>query len=140
MEVKMVLGNRSSDNTALPPLERIAVEDVKVIGKYREVDPEKIKSLAASMSTKIGLRTPITVRRIKEGLGTTAFALVAGLHRLKAATTLGWKHIDAFIMEGTQTDARIWQLMENLYRAELTPLQRAEHVAELGPVEIWDSA
>jgi len=127
----MVLGNRSSDNTALPPLERIAVEDVKVIGKYREVDPEKIKSLAASMSTKIGLRTPITVRRIKEGLGTTAFALVAGLHRLKAATTLGWKHIDAFIMEGTQTDARIWQLMENLYRAELTPLQRAEHVAEL---------
>ena len=34
-------------------------------------------------------------------------------------------------MEGTQTDARIWQLMENLYCAELTPLQRAEHVAEL---------
>ncbi len=128
----MALGNRKhSDNTALPPLERIAVEDVKVIGKYREVDPEKVKSLAASMSTKIGLRTPITVRPIKEGFGTTAFALVAGLHRLKAATTLGWKHIDAFIMEGTQTDARIWQLMENLYCAELTPLQRAEHVAEL---------
>jgi ParB-like chromosome segregation protein Spo0J len=133
MEVKMVLGNRKhSDNTALPPLERIAVEDVKVIDKHREVDPERVKSLAASMSTKIGLRTPITVRRIKEGFGTTALALVAGVHRLEAARTLGWKHIDAFIMKGTKkTDARMWQLKENLYRAELTPLQRAEHVAEL---------
>ncbi len=129
----MVLGNRKhSDNNALPPLERIAVEDVKAIGKHREVDPEKVKSLAASMSTKVGLRTPITVSRIKKGFGTTAFALVAGVHRLEAAKTLGWEHIDAFIMlEGTETDARIWQLMENLYRAELTPLQRADHVAEL---------
>jgi hypothetical protein len=127
----MVLGNRKhSDSTALPPLERIAVEDVKVIGKHREVDPERVKSLAASMS-KIGLRTPITVRRTKKGFGTTAFALVAGLRRLKAATTLGWEHVDAFIMEGTETEARIWQLMENLYDAELTPLQRAEDVAEL---------
>jgi ParB-like chromosome segregation protein Spo0J len=128
----MVLGNRKhSDNTALPPLERIAVEGVKVIGKHREVDPERVKSLAASMSSKIGLRTPITVRGIKKGFGTTAFALVAGVHRLEAARTLGWEHIDAFIMEGTETNARIWQLMENLYRANLTPLQRAEHVAEL---------
>jgi ParB-like chromosome segregation protein Spo0J len=120
------------DNTALPPLEKIAVEDVKVIDKHREVDPERVKSLAASMSTKIGLRTPITVRRIKEGFGTTTLALVAGVHRLEAAKTLGWKHIEAFIMKGTKkTDARMWQLMENLYRAELTPLQRAEHVAEL---------
>jgi ParB/RepB/Spo0J family partition protein len=128
---KSTTGSKHSDNTALPPLERIAVEDVKVIGKHREVDPERVKSLAASMSTKIGLRTPITVRRIKKGFGMTAFALVAGAHRLEAARTLGWEHIDAFIMEGTETDARIWQLMENLYRADLTPLQRADHVAEL---------
>ena len=123
----MVLGYRKhSDNTALPPQEKIAIEDVKIIGKHREVDPEKVKSLAASMA-KIGLRTPITVRRTKKG----TIALVAGVHRLEAAKTLGWKHIDAFIMEGTQTDARIWQLMENLYRADLTPLEHADHVAEL---------
>jgi ParB-like chromosome segregation protein Spo0J len=105
---------RRNGNPALPTLERIAVEDVEVIGKHREVDPEKVKSLAASMA-KFRLRTPITVRRIKKGLGTTAFALVAGSHRLAAAKTLGWKHIDVFVVEGTKTDARIWQLMENLY-------------------------
>jgi ParB-like chromosome segregation protein Spo0J len=120
---------RQNGNTALPTLERIAVEDVEVISKHRDVDPEKVKSLAASMA-KIGLRTPITVRRIKKGLG-RVLALVAGVHRLEAARTLGWEHIDAFIMEGNDNDARIWQLMENVCRADLTPLQRAEHVAEL---------
>jgi ParB-like chromosome segregation protein Spo0J len=120
---------RQNGKPALPTLERIAVEDVEVNSKHRDVDPEKVKSFAASMA-KIGLRTPITVRRIKKGLG-RVLALVAGRHRLEAARTLGWKHIDAFIMEGNDNDARIWQLMENLYRADLTPLQRAEHVAEL---------
>jgi ParB-like chromosome segregation protein Spo0J len=70
------------------------------------------------------------VRRIKKGLG-RVLALVAGRHRLEAARTLEWEHIDAFIMEGNDNDARIWQLMENLYRGDLTSLQRAEHVAEL---------
>src|SRR5271165_1426853 len=120
---------RQNGNTALPTLERIAVEDVEVIGKHREVDPEKVRSLTASMAM-IGLRTPITVRRIKKGFS-TMFALVAGRHRLEAAKKLGWEHIDAFIIEGNETDARICQLMENLYRADLTPLQRAEDVAEL---------
>jgi DNA-binding phage protein len=105
------------------------VADIEVTGKHREVEPEKVKSLAASMA-KIRLRTPITVRRIEKDLNTRTF-LVAGLYRLEAAKKLGWEHIDAFVMEGTKADARTWQLMENLYRADLTALQRAEHVTEL---------
>jgi septum formation topological specificity factor MinE len=116
-------------NTASQTLERIAVEEVEVVGKHRAIEPEKVRSLAASMAM-IGLRTPITVRRIKKGFSTT-LTLVAGRHRLEAAKKLGWEHIDAFIIEGNETDARICQLMENLYRADLTPLQRAEDVAEL---------
>jgi hypothetical protein len=131
------LSRRRNGNTALPTLERIAVEDVEVISKHRDVDPEKVKTLAASMAM-IGLRTPITVRRIKKGLG-RVLALVAGRHRLEAARTLGWEHIDAFIMEGNDNDARIWQLMENLYRADLTALQRAEHVAELVQAVLQDA-
>ena len=117
-------------NTASQTLDKIAVEDVLIAGKRRELNPEKVKTMAASMS-KIGLRTPITVRRIKKGLGTTVLALVAGGYRLAAAQSLGWKEIDAFIMEGDETDARMWQLIENVHRAELTALERAESVAEL---------
>jgi ParB-like chromosome segregation protein Spo0J len=122
---------RNEQQHELPSLERVLVEDVQVISKHhREVDARKVASLAASMA-KIGLRTPITVRRIKKGLGTTVLALVAGGYRLAAAKSLGWKNIDAFIMEGNETDARMWQLIENVHRAELTALERAESVAEL---------
>jgi ParB/RepB/Spo0J family partition protein len=111
---------RNEQQHELPSLERVLVEDVQVISKHhREVDARKVASLAASMA-KIGLRTPITVRRIKKGLGTTVLALVAGGYRLAAAKSLGWKNIDAFIMEGNETDARMWQLIENVHRAELT--------------------
>jgi ParB-like chromosome segregation protein Spo0J len=117
-------------NTASQTLDKIAVGDVLVAGKRRELNPEKAKTMAASMA-KIGLRTPITVRRIKKGLGTTVLVLVAGGYRLAAAKSLGWKDIDAFIMKGDKTDARMWQLIENVHRAELTALERAESVAEL---------
>jgi ParB-like chromosome segregation protein Spo0J len=121
---------RNEEQHELPGLERILVEDVQVISKHhREVDGRKVASLAASMA-KIGLRTPITVRRIEKDLDTKIF-LGAGLYRLEAAKKLGWEYIDAFVMEGTKADARMWQLMENLYRADLTALQRAEHVTEL---------
>jgi ParB/RepB/Spo0J family partition protein len=129
---------RRDGNTALPSLERVLVEDVQVISKHhREVDARKVPSLAASMA-KIGLRTPITVRRIEKDLDTKIF-LVAGLYRLEAAKKLGWERIDAFVMEGTKADARMWQLMENLYRADLTALQRSEHVAELVQAVLQDA-
>src|ERR1700730_1516200 len=121
---------RNERQHELPSLEKILVEDVQVISKHhREVDASKVASLAASMD-KIGLRTPITVRRIEKDLDTKIF-LGAGLYRLEAVKKLGWEYIDAFVMEGTKADARTWQLMENLYRADLTALQRAEHVTEL---------
>jgi ParB/RepB/Spo0J family partition protein len=129
---------RNEEQHELPSLERIPVEDVQVISKHhREVDARKVASLAASMA-KIGLRTPITVRRIEKDLD-TRIVLGAGLYRLEAAKALGWEYIDAFVMEGTKADARMWQLVENLYRADLTALQRAEHVAELVQAVLQDA-
>jgi ParB/RepB/Spo0J family partition protein len=113
--------------------EDVLVEDVQIIGKRRECDPEKIKTLAASISM-VGLRTPITVRRIekeRDGGSTTVLALVAGGYRLEAFKSLGLKRIAAFVIDGDKSDARILQLIENLYRAELTALQHAEDLAEL---------
>jgi ParB family chromosome partitioning protein len=129
---------RNEEQHEFPSLERVLVEDVQVISKHhREVNVRKVASLAASMA-QIGLRTPITVRRIKKDLD-TKILLVAGLYRLEAAKKLGWEHMNAFVMEGTKADARMWQLMENLYRADLTALQRAEHVAELVQAVLQDA-
>jgi ParB/RepB/Spo0J family partition protein len=72
---------------------------------------------------KIGLKTPITVRARDKGP-----VLVAGVHRLKAATALGWKQIPCMIIDCKKVDADLWSLAENLHRAELTALQRSEFI------------
>jgi ParB family chromosome partitioning protein len=73
---------------------------------------------------QIGLRMPISVRE-RNG----SFQLVAGRHRLEAATKLGWNRIDAVVMHD-KLDRRIWHNAENLDRAELTVLERAEAVTQ----------
>jgi phosphoserine phosphatase len=55
---------------------------------------------------------------------------IAGATLLDAAKSLGWTRIRADIMECTEVEARLWEAMENLYRAELTALEEAEHQAK----------
>jgi ParB family chromosome partitioning protein len=75
---------------------------------------------------EIGLKTPITVRKKKDG----TLILIAGQHRLKAAKKLGWKEIDCFVVKGKSVDARLWTAAENLFRAELQPFEQAENLKE----------
>jgi hypothetical protein len=36
--------------------------------------------------------------------------------------------VDVAVHDGTETDARLWEIAENLHRAELSALERADHV------------
>jgi ParB-like chromosome segregation protein Spo0J len=69
----------------------------------------------------------MTVRTGKKGP-----VLVTGRHRLAAAKSLDWTEIDAFFISGDKTNRRLWTIAENLYRAGLTVLQRADLAAEWG--------
>jgi ParB-like chromosome segregation protein Spo0J len=104
---------------------RITVEAVKTIGKRRSLDEEKVGAIAASMS-QIGLRTPITVREEKK-----KSILVCGLYRLEAAKRLKWETIPCFIFPGNERESRPLQISEDIYRAELTAMERAEYINEL---------
>ncbi|HEV3160092.1 MAG TPA: ParB/RepB/Spo0J family partition protein [Xanthobacteraceae bacterium] len=115
--VKSVIG------TLMP--REIFVDSITIAGKRRPLDEVKVRAMAASME-QIGLQTPITLRKEKKKL-----ILVAGYLRLAAAKRLGWDAILCVTLCGNKTDARLWQIMENLYRDELTVLERAEHVEEL---------
>jgi ParB-like chromosome segregation protein Spo0J len=105
-------------------IKSIRIDNIKVIGNHRRIVKKKLRVIKDSMA-KIGLKTPITVRATKEG-----YELVTGRHRLEAAKLLGWTKIDAFLMGGDKTERRLWMIAENLHRAGLTALQRAEFVAE----------
>jgi ParB/RepB/Spo0J family partition protein len=97
----------------------------------RPLDGEEVKRLAVSMQ-RIGLMTPVAVRRVpwqNEESG-DSYELIAGRHRLAAAISLGWEEIDAVEIRCSDVDARLWEIAENLHRAELTKLRRDEQVAE----------
>lgn len=108
-----------------PTRETLFIENVTVPAhRARGLDAAAVKRLAESLA-KIGLQTPISVRMEGDDL-----LLVAGLHRLEAARSLGWDRIDAVYIDGDDRDARLWEISENLHRADLTVLERDEHVAE----------
>jgi ParB family chromosome partitioning protein len=119
----------------MSPIVKVPVKAVIVPGDRRERDPEAVSQLADSMSA-IGLKTPITVRMVKRDVdtdGSDAIAdhfLVTGAHRLEAARSLGWSEIDAFVLDGDEVEARLWEIAENLHRKELTVLQRSQLIAD----------
>jgi len=98
----------------------------------RTVKPYDVQMLAESIS-KIGLHTPITVRafqRIRDGVPIDAWQIIAGHHRVEAARSLGWIEIPAIVSEVDAAQQRLWEIAENLHRAELTVQERSDYIAE----------
>ena len=108
----------------MPVIESVTIDVITIGSSRRAIDGATVDALAASME-KIGLKTPITIRSNDD----TMAILVAGAHRLEAAKRLGWDKIDCFVLNCTEDEAEMWEISENLHRAELTVLQRSEQIA-----------
>jgi ParB/RepB/Spo0J family partition protein len=99
--------------------------------RHRSTDAVAVERLASSMKT-IGLRTPITVRYFpdrpsQDGVSEDSYLLVTGAHRLAAAKHLGWENIEAWVVSGqSDSDAQLWEIDENLMRAELGAAEHAK--------------
>jgi ParB family chromosome partitioning protein len=108
-------------------MENVFIENITVPAhRARGLDAAAVDRLADSI-TRLGLQTPITVRYDSDA---DDILLVAGLHRLEAARKLGWDKIPAIYTDGTADEARMWEIAENLHRAELSAIERAEHIEE----------
>ena len=100
--------------------------------RARELDPFWAEGLAAIIAAQ-GLMTPILLRSIEGG----RYRLVAGLHRLEAFRLMERPVIPAHLSEaGTDDEARLQEVMENLGRAELIALDRCHHLYELK--QVWE--
>ena len=106
--------------------ESILIHDIQCGDRLRAVDAARVSALAASIA-EIGLRTPVTVTVGNDADGEVFYRLVAGAHRLEAMKASGQDYIDAFVMDGDEDDAALWEIDENFARAELTDAQRADH-------------
>lgn len=109
----------------------IPIENIMVGRRLRQIRQESVDVLAGSIG-EVGLMNPIVVNPIldAEGEETGMFRLIAGNHRLEAYKKLGKTEIPATIGTGSDVDQRLAEIDENLCRAELTHLERAEHLAE----------
>lgn len=56
---------------------------------------------------------------------------LVGEHRWRAVRSLRWETIESGLVDDKVEDAQVITLIENLRRAQLTPLEEAEHCEEL---------
>jgi ParB-like chromosome segregation protein Spo0J len=117
--------NRNSPDRVIAS---VPVTKIRVGERSRALREDAMVSLLESIKS-IGLQVPISVH-VDPSSRDERYVLVAGLHRLEACRRLGMAHIDARILDLDETDRRLWEISENLHRAELTALERSEHIAE----------
>lgn len=113
-------------------LDRMPVDGVSVGPRHRSLDDARVSALAESMNA-IGLQQPITVWMESD----SAVHLVAGHHRLEAARRLGWDFIDAFFVKMDAVSRELWEIDENLMRAELSDDEKREHLRRRK--ELWEA-
>jgi ParB family chromosome partitioning protein len=86
----------------------------------RHFDEQQIEELAASIRER-GLIQPLVVRKVNG-----SFELIAGERRLRAVTSLGQTTVKVVVHEATDQEVAELALIENLQRADLSPLEEAE--------------
>lgn len=113
---------------ASPQIVRIPLGDIDTSNRLRPIDEDQATLIAASFGAR-GQDAPITVRPAPKR-ARKPWVLVAGGHRCRAAAILEWSDIDAIVREMTADQARMAEIDENLYRADLSDLDRAVFLAE----------
>jgi len=99
--------------------------------RLRPVDMARAEGIAASIQ-KEGLLHPLDICRLP---GRTDYLLVCGGHRLEAVKLLGWETVPVFLRSNDAMERLAREVAENLFRADLTPLDRAMFVTRLMQVE-----
>ncbi len=85
-----------------------------------------LAELAESIKAN-GLIQPPTLRKMPDG----TYEVIAGQRRVLACQLLDWTQIDAFVSDRDDAGALGVSLVENLQRADMHPLDKAQGLAEL---------
>ncbi|SOC83083.1 chromosome partitioning protein, ParB family [Ensifer adhaerens] len=113
---------------------RIPLKDIFIPERLRDVEDDHALVIARSIEQH-GLINPVTVRKTpaqKAG----KYTLVAGAHRIRAFNLSGWSDIDAIIVEADALEGQLIEVAENLFRNELSVIDRAIFVQSYR--DIWE--
>lgn len=103
-------------------LDQILIED-----RLREIDEDEASAIASSIAIN-GQQQPVVVRATNAAK--RPYTLVIGGHRIRALELLGRTEVDAKIENLDKDAAKLAEIDENLFRADLTALDKAIFLAE----------
>jgi ParB family chromosome partitioning protein len=111
-------------------LARIAIDELREPAWVARavIDEAGLEELAASIG-KLGVIVPLIVKAVDN-----AFEVVAGHRRLLAARRVGLVALPCLVCSARDADPLALQLAENLYRADLSPVEEGAWFAELLPL------
>lgn len=119
----------------MPQVQTEYIDEINVGDRRRPIDSAKVMEIAKSIEA-IGLQQPITVMEYDDADNDEfTLHLIAGNHRLAACKSLGWGNIPCIVVDMDEIDRELWEIDENLMRAELTPAQEARHLSRRK--ELW---
>ncbi len=92
----------------------------------REFHAEELEELISSIK-EFGILQPITVTEKPNGL----YELIAGERRLRSAKEAGLKKVPVIVRDATEQEKLELALIENIQRADLSPIEEAHAYAKL---------
>ncbi|MDM9647715.1 ParB N-terminal domain-containing protein [Rhizobium sp. S163] len=117
---------------------RLLLAEIFIPERLRAIDEDHALAIANSF-VEHGQINPITVRKTPaKSKGATPYTLVAGGHRIRAAAINEDTEIDSIIVEADQDEALLIEITENLFRNELSVIDRAVFVQTYR--EVWEKA
>ncbi|CDN54726.1 ParB domain protein nuclease [Neorhizobium galegae bv. officinalis bv. officinalis str. HAMBI 1141] len=113
---------------------RILISEIVIPERLRAVEEEHALAIAQSI-VEHGLINPITVRSTPAAKG-GKYTLVAGAHRIRAEQINEEPEIDAMIVQGDKVEAQLIEITENLFRNDLSVMDRAIFVQTYR--DVWE--
>ena len=110
-------------------IEMIPISDI-VVANPRVRNPKIHKTITDSID-QVGLKRPITVRRIQPEQGSVSYALICGQGRLEAYKILGQTEIAALVIDVDEETGHVMSIVENVARRTPRAVETLEHIRVL---------
>src|ERR1039457_5106951 len=91
----------------------------------KDFEGKQFDELVASIKEK-GVLVPVLARKTSSSARSAVCEVIAGNRRLRAAVKAGLKEIPAQVVEMMDDEAREAQIVENLQREDVHPLEEGE--------------
>jgi ParB family chromosome partitioning protein len=124
-------------------VEQIPVEQIQpsATNPRKHYDPAALEELAASIKS-VGVQVPLSLRFLPapavHGDSAYLYEIVGGERRWRAAQIAGLTAVPAIAREMSDAECREAQLIDNLQRADLSPMEEAECYGRLSGDEYGD--